>query len=222
MITVLLRRPSRRVRAALGILSFAILFDAVADFGYSYQTLSNNYVGGAWPDCFYMLAFVLIAFSAQQQFYRRASAKTCRANEGLEKSPFSWLPYAAVGVAYALLLYVAYKFQRDHGMQPIVWLALGAFMITALVVARQIVALRENSRLLEEKAARESEARFVSLVKNSSDVITIIDVDGRVIYMSPSSESIFGYQPADFSGRQLREFVPPRRSVERVGLIGRT
>jgi PAS domain S-box-containing protein len=219
VIAVLLRRPSRKVRAALGILSVAILADAIADFGYAYQTLSNNYVGGAWPDCFYMLAFVLIAFSAQQQFYSARQPKREAANEGLEKSPFSWLPYAAVGVAYALLLYVAYKFQRDHGMQPIVWLALGAFLITALVVARQIVALRENSRLLEEKAARESEARFVSLVKNSSDVITIIDVDGRVLYMSPGSESIFGYQPADFSGRQLREFVHPEDRLSVLALL---
>ncbi|HMH44098.1 MAG TPA: ATP-binding protein, partial [Pyrinomonadaceae bacterium] len=108
---------------------------------------------------------------------------------------------------------------RDHGMQPIVWLALGAFMITALVVARQIVALRENSRLLEEKAARESEARFVSLVKNSSDVITIVDVDGRVIYMSPSSESIFGYQPAQLNGTQLREFLHPDDRSRVLGLL---
>jgi len=209
VIAVLLRQPPRNVRVALGILSFAILADATADFGYSYQTLSNNYFGGSWPDCFYMLAFVLMACSAQFQVYRARQPKRAEVKPDLEKSPFSWLPYAAVGIAYALLLYVAFKFQHDHGMQPMVWLALGAFLITTLVVARQIVALRENSRLLDERAARESEARFVSLVKHSSDVITIIGSDGKVHYMSPSSEAIFGYSPDEVTGTQLRDFLHP-------------
>ncbi len=209
VIAVLLRRPAAIVRGALRILVFAIFFDATADFGYSYQTLSNNYFGGSWPDFFYMLAFVLMAFSAQHQVFRARHPKPLEDNQGFEESPFSWLPYAAVGVAYTLLLYVALRFQHDHGMQPIVWLTVGAFMITALVVARQIVALRENSRLLAERAARESEARFVSLVKHSSDVITIVGGDGKVVYMSPSSETIFGYSPSELTGVQLREFLHP-------------
>ncbi|MGZ8842049.1 MAG: ATP-binding protein [Pyrinomonadaceae bacterium] len=207
VIAVLLRRPPETARKALSILMLAIVFDAIADFGYSYQTLENNYFGGQWPDCSYMLGFVLMAISAQYQFYSAGKPKVVENNPGLEKSPFSWLPYAAVAVAYGLLLFVAYRFQQQQGMQPIVWLTVGAFLITALVVARQIVALRENSRLLAEKAARESEARFVSLVQHSSDVITIVGVDGRVLYMSPSIKSIFGYSPNQLAGVQLREFL---------------
>jgi PAS domain S-box-containing protein len=209
VIAVLLRRPPKRVTGALSILTLAIFFDAVADFGYSYQTLEKNYFGGQWPDCFYMLGFLLMAVSAHHQYRIARSAPAEPAAVGLEKSPFSWMPYAAVGVAYGLLLYVAYEFQNEHGMEPIVWLTVGAFLVTALVVARQIVALRENSRLLAEKAARESEARFVSLVQNSSDVITIIGRDGKVTYVSPCIEHIFGHQPQDLIGLQLREFLYP-------------
>jgi PAS domain S-box-containing protein len=209
VIAVLLRRPPQNVSRALGILTLAIFFDAVADFGYSYQTLQSNYFGGQWPDCFYMLGFLLMAASAQYQYRLARRAKTAAPSAGSEKSPFSWLPYAAVGVAYGLLLYVAFKFQREHGMEPIVWLTVGAFLITALVVARQIVALRENSRLLAERAARESEARFVSLVQHSSDVITVIGGDGRVIYVSPSIAPVFGYQPQQLLHLQLRDFLFP-------------
>jgi PAS domain S-box-containing protein len=207
VIAVLLRQPSKRVSGALGVLTLAIFFDAIADFGYSYQTLDNSYFGGQWPDGFYMLGFVLLAASAHYQYRTAGRSRTEAPIVGPEKSPFSWLPYAGVGVAYGLLLFVAYKFQHEHGMEPIVWLTIGAFLVTALVVARQIVALRENSRLLAEKAARESEARFVSLVQHSSDVVTIVGGDGKVIYVSPSIERVFGYQPQQLLGRQLREFL---------------
>lgn len=215
VVAVLLRRPPQIARTALGILSFGIFFDAIADFGYSYQTLQNSYFGGQWPDCFYMLGFVLMAWSAQHQVFRARKGKSQRA-KAIEKSPFSWLPYAAVGLAYALLLYVVF---RQHGTEPIIWLSVGAFLITALVVARQIVALRENSRLLEEKAARESEIRFEALVQHSSDAISIIDRDRRLVYTSPASKSIFGYEGPDLYGMQLRTVVHPEDRDRAVSAI---
>ena len=206
VIAVLLRRPPRNVRVALGILSFGIFFDAIADFGYSYQTLSNNYFGGQWPDCFYMLGFVLMAWSAQYQVFRARQPKV-KTEPEVEKSPFSWLPYAAVGLAYALLLYVVFRYENRTA--SVVWLAVGSFLITALVVARQIVALRENSRLLAEKAARESEIRFAALVQHSSDSISVIDHEGQLVYMSPANKSIFGYDDTELYGTRLREIIHP-------------
>ena len=57
-----------------------------------------------------------------------------------------------------------------------------------------------------------SEARFRSLVHNSSDVITIVDVDGRVTYQSSSIERVFGYQPHEVVGRDLRAWLHPEAS----------
>jgi PAS domain S-box-containing protein len=225
VVAVLLRRPSRMVSGALGLLTLAIFFDAIADFGYSYQTLDSNYFGGQWPDCFYMLSFVMTAVSGQYQYRVAKSGKAEAPHAGIEKSPFSWLPYAAVGIAYGLLLYVAFKFRAEHGMQPIVWLIVGAFVVTALVVARQIMAVRENSRLLAEKGARESEARFVSLLKHSSDIIAIIGQNGFVKYISPSIERVFGYQPSELVGRQLRDFLFPddrQRVIDTIAEIAKT
>jgi two-component system cell cycle sensor histidine kinase/response regulator CckA len=209
VIAVLLRRPARNAGIALRILTLAIFFDAVADFGYSYQTLENSYFGGQWPDCFYLLSFVLMAFSAHYQYRHAGSGQSEVSDEGAEKPPFSWLPYVAVGVAYSLVLYVTYEHEREHGMESIAWLTGGAFLITALVVGRQIVAIRENSRLLAEKAARESEARLAALVQHSSDIITIIGREGATLYLSPCSERIFGYQARELLGTQLREHLHP-------------
>ena len=220
VIAVLLRRPPKKVSGALAILTLAIFFDAVADFGYSSQTLEDSYLGGHWPDCFYMLGFTLMAVSAQYQYRMARTPATEPSSVGVEKSPFSWLPYAAVGVAYGLLLYVA--FQHQHGTEPILWLIVGAFLITALVVARQIAALRENSRLLAEKAARESAARLAALVEHSSDIITIIGRDGMALYMSPCTERILGYPAHKLLGTQLREYLHPedeQRVLDAIAVI---
>jgi PAS domain S-box-containing protein len=49
-----------------------------------------------------------------------------------------------------------------------------------------------------ERALRESEARYRSLVEHTSDVITMSDADGRWTYASPSVERILGYTAEEF------------------------
>jgi PAS domain S-box-containing protein len=220
IVTIMLRRPDRKVRVTLAILTVAIFFDALAVLGYSYMTLQSNYEGGNWPDCFYAIGFFLMVLSAQVQ-YRESKRVEPRDFALLEqRSPFPWLPYVAVGFAYGLLLLVSYRHAEISSYAP-VWLTIGAFMITGLVVVRQIVALRENAKLLAERATRATEARFVSLVEESSDVITITDPEGKVIYESPSVERVFGYSVAEALGKKLGKFVHPDDRAEIIELMAR-
>ena len=99
--------------------------------------------------------------------------------------PITPLPYLAVGTTYALLLVAALRPWTD----PMSGLALGALLVTALVVIRQLLTLRENVRLRAEAAARQNEARFRSLVQHSSDVIIVTRPDAAVRFVSPSAAS---------------------------------
>ncbi|MDQ1499078.1 MAG: hypothetical protein QOI86_2418, partial [Actinomycetota bacterium] len=58
-----------------------------------------------------------------------------------------------------------------------------------------------------------SEARFRSLVQNSSDVITIVNPDGRIIYQSASVERAFGYRPDEIVGQPLQSWLHPEESA---------
>ena len=62
----------------------------------------------------------------------------------------------------------------------------------------------ESAALSEQAHRRENEARFASLVRNASDLITVVDRDGRCCYQSPSIQRILGLSADDVSGRSSR------------------
>jgi PAS domain-containing protein len=60
-----------------------------------------------------------------------------------------------------------------------------------------------------EDALRASEERFRSLVQNTSDIISVIEVDGTVSYISPAAERVLGYRPEERVGTNAFDSVHP-------------
>jgi PAS domain S-box-containing protein len=60
-----------------------------------------------------------------------------------------------------------------------------------------------------EDALRRSEQKFMSLIQNASDMIRILDREGRIVYSSPSTLRHLGHDPADLSGRESFDEVHP-------------
>ena len=71
---------------------------------------------------------------------------------------------------------------------------------------------------------RRSEDRFSYLIQNLSDVITVVAVDGTMLYHSPSIERVAGYRPAELLGKSILAFIHPddepavRAALERLTL----
>jgi diguanylate cyclase (GGDEF)-like protein/PAS domain S-box-containing protein len=105
------------------------------------------------------------------------------------------LPYAAIVAVDALLLVHVHGGRND-----LMLVTAGAVLLTALVVARQIVAARENE-VLEE--------RFRLLVQNSSDIVCVSDPGGRLIYCSPALRRVLGIDPASAPGTMIDEWPHP-------------
>src|SRR5262249_51781478 len=72
-------------------------------------------------------------------------------------------------------------------------------------------ALRQMARDVRERdeQVRRSEAHFRSLIENASDVITVIDTDGKILYESPSVERVLGYRAEELVGRDFYTLVHP-------------
>nr|BFE61619.1 bifunctional diguanylate cyclase/phosphodiesterase [Dactylosporangium thailandense] len=92
---------------------------------------------------------LLVAAAARAQWRPAAAQRTARGGR-----TYSKLPYYAVGATLVLLAFVAYTDHRD-----IAAVATGAIAVSAIVGARQLVALRDNQRLLAEVSAHERRLR---------------------------------------------------------------
>jgi diguanylate cyclase (GGDEF)-like protein/PAS domain S-box-containing protein len=80
------------------------------------------------------------------------------------------------------------------------------------VLARQAALVVERVVLSREVIRRNSEAYFRTLVHDTSDVILIVDDQGRIRYATPSARSIFGDVPVD--GEYLWDLVQPDERQE--------
>jgi diguanylate cyclase (GGDEF)-like protein/PAS domain S-box-containing protein len=203
--TVLLRRLPAR-----GSVASALFFSGVTLFALS--DLSNDIVltrvgpfGMSWTDIPMMVSYALIIWG----LYRSAADPDQGAPDVTETDidaavqSFSPLPYAALAFCLTLLLHAAW------GAQPASWslLAITTVVVTILVVTRRIAAVRENARLVSERAMRQNEARFRSLVQHSSDVIAVVDPTGTINYVSPSATRVFGFAPEEIEGRSITSLL---------------
>jgi diguanylate cyclase (GGDEF)-like protein/PAS domain S-box-containing protein len=95
-------------------------------------------------------------------------------------------------------------------------------------LAHQVALALGSAELAEEVHRQASEARFSTLVQNSSDLITVLGPDNTILYQSPSIERVLGYTAEDVTGRSFEELLHPdeqgrllRRLTDGAGASGR-
>lgn len=174
---LLLRCAGRPHTGALRVLLVGVVCFVVADVAYARLSLSDAYNGGDWPDVFWMAAQVLLVVSAQYQ-QRRSTESEPEAVPAVTRSGISRLPYAAIAVGYGLLLGVG----GAQGSVGLAGLIVGAGVLTAIVMARQVTVAAENSRLLDE-LHRLATTDVLTGVRNRGAFLTVAEelfVRGKV------------------------------------------
>jgi len=73
-----------------------------------------------------------------------------------------------------------------------------------LSIARDV-----TNHVRAERAMRESEERFRAFVEQSSDVLSLLDEQGKIVYQSQSITRHLGYTPEELVGRSCFDFVHP-------------
>jgi diguanylate cyclase (GGDEF)-like protein/PAS domain S-box-containing protein len=95
-------------------------------------------------------------------------------------------------------------------------------------LAHQVSLALASAELSEEVHRQNSEARFTTLVQNSSDLITVLGQDNTILYQSPSIERVLGFTPGEVVGGPFERLLHPdeqgrllRRLTEGAAAAGR-
>ena len=141
-----------------------------------------------------------------------------------------WRPFL-ISIAYVALHHGLVGVLSPHDVfdheeawaSPLEWAAIHAFFVLAMsAVSVFSWRLIEDSNRLARLELETSERRFRALIENSSDVITIVDPAGSVLYDSPSSARLLGWKPQERVGSSGLDDVHPddlERAVEVLGLV---
>jgi diguanylate cyclase (GGDEF)-like protein/PAS domain S-box-containing protein len=90
-------------------------------------------------------------------------------------------------------------------------LVFGSFSGAARLLARRNERLRRRARREAELSAeiQRREARFRSLIANTSDIVAVVDGSGTILYASPAFERVLGRRVAEHLGRPIASLVHP-------------
>jgi diguanylate cyclase (GGDEF)-like protein/PAS domain S-box-containing protein len=195
-----LRHPPEIDARALTALVGGLGLMFVADVGYGQLQLAGSFGLERWPDVIYLSSTLLIALAGYFQAHPNATT------EGRGQALSRWLlglPYVALAAGYSVL--IALAMGRFTG--ELIEVLYGAVLLTAMVLIRQELVLRENSRLLTDQAQRESEERFGALTANSSDAVVLVDRDGVVTDAAPAVGRVLGVDGSKLVGRPISRLV---------------
>ncbi|HEV7432645.1 MAG TPA: EAL domain-containing protein [Steroidobacteraceae bacterium] len=177
------------------LLSVGFTTMLLGDVMWSVAKITGHYLSGDLQDVLYVACYLPMVIAGREQMRVSATGVGWNVPNSLAQS----LPYAAMLTALLVLV------SLTHGdlANPATLMTIIVFGIGLLVMVRQSLVLREDALLRERRAARLVEERYASLIRNASDVIMTVAVDGSLMFVSPAAERTLGLRPEDLIDKSL-------------------
>ena len=196
---LLIRRMSRASRTPVVIGVGAVFLLGTTDLVYAVASRHHQYTGGHLLEVGWFAGYLVMALASGRVEELRADDLPV---DRLPTRAMSLLPYGALVVA-TLVAVGDLATGHNPGLVEIGLI----FLLVATVLVRQAVAVLDTFGLSRALAAREE--LFRSLVQGSSDVMTVVDSQGRIIWQSAAVERVFGYREGELIGQLLVDLVHP-------------
>lgn len=143
---------------ALGLIKATIVLYVVADIIYGRMTLAGTYSGGDWVDTGWMLAIVMLAAAANEQ-YRVARSGLSPGEARRVEGEFDFLPYVATAVTFA---FAVISSGEDGRLEAGHLALLGAVLL--IVLARLQWSTLDSRR--KHQAAEQARSEFFATVSH--------------------------------------------------------
>ena len=202
-----LRQVTQHFPAWLTLVAVGVVGLSLADSGFAYLTLTEQYGSGSLVDVGWFAGFGLLMCAALAPHGPAQTLDPLAATQTLGQL----VPCVAIGAALVTSVMVL----RDgvSGVIAAAW----ALVVIAVLVRQQLVVFENASltsgleRRVHERTSEldASARRFRALVQHSSDVVTVVDADGTITYQSDSIEGVLGYVPMDVIGTNLALLALP-------------
>lgn len=201
--SILVRRPEAGSVGVLMLLGAGLVIYAGTDFWWTYLEFRELYVPETVTYTTWIVAQALLVASPQWHYdvidRNRPTSEPGRVAERVRVL----IPYSAAAIGILIISYTALPEMLNRFGIAVVFLT----ALVTLIVARQVVTIRENGELRLRQAVRRTEERFRALVENSTDMITVLDTDLRCTFQSPASEEVIQRSPDEFMGTSLVDWV---------------
>ena len=166
------------------------------------QLVGSDIFSGVGINFAYFLFYLCLVLCARSERRRRRPVAD---TQGLQGDLRGSLPMVAMSAGIIALLDDVLELTNFQSPLLIAVMVIA----TILVIASQALATREVVGLHREVATRRFDERLTELVRRSSDMIAICDLDGVIRYASPSSEQVLGVMPAALAGKRLDKVLGP-------------
>lgn len=206
LVSLLLYVPPSKRRVA-AILFFGIAMQAMANLFYGLSLLSNRYEVGASFDQFWVIGFVIIAWGAQEQFWRtRNQPRTALASPCMapwQRTAEAFVPAAAATIILGAAIIAGFE---DEGLLYLSMLP-ASLAFAAILGMREYWALNAERKLT--RAAEESREQLSSVLESTTDNVMVLDRDWNVVYLNRGAAG-FGAERGLKVGSNLWACYPHR------------
>jgi diguanylate cyclase (GGDEF)-like protein/PAS domain S-box-containing protein len=193
--------PRERTVAYWFLVAATVAMSA-ADTVYALSSRADAANPGAAASLGWLLAYVFFAATTLHPSVVDLSKRHSMSDHRLSRARLAALVAALLATPAAQLISSA------SGYPVPVWTTLGvACVMTGLVIWRITGLVGAVDRA--QARVRASERRFRSLVQRSSDVIAVLDREGRILWVSPSIEAMLGCRRDQITGQVPTELIHP-------------
>jgi len=180
-----------------------VLIQITADIGFMLMQNADTYLSGSILDPLFTLGLMLIGYTGllqREAFHAEVNDLLLDESSGSLRMLF---PYVYVSILFIYMIINASTLNE---------VTVGAGITIAVIIARQLLVLLENKRLIQNYETQTtdlilSEERYKSLFNHHPDAVFSLDLKGHVLTVNEQGEALLGVGREKLISQSIMHFV---------------